>query len=38
MSNAKLPTHCILSTNNKCIKISIVKGFLVQILTKKNKN
>lgn len=37
MSNAKPPTHYIYGTNTKCVKLYIVKGFLVQILTKKKK-
>lgn len=35
MSNAQPPTYYIYGTNTKYVKIYIVKGFLLQILTKK---
>lgn len=37
MSKAKPPTHYIYGTNTKHVKTGIIKGFLVQILTKKKK-
>lgn len=37
MSNVKPPAHYIYGTNTKHVKIYIMKGFLVQILTKKKK-